>query len=170
MRRSDKEITDPHKIDEIIGRCLVCRLALAKDNIPYLVPVSFGYDGKAIYFHTATSGKKIGYFQASQQVCFEFESNVELRRDPATACKWSMNYESVIGFGSISELVDLAEKKRGLNEVMLHYSGRCWPFEGREIESVRVWRIAITSMTGKQSKPKTATGEIAGESSTPVPA
>ena len=156
MRRTDKEIADRRQMDEIIRGSLVCRVAVAKDNAPYVVPVSFGYDGAAIYLHTAPEGKKIGYFEANPQVCFEFERDVELRRDPQSACKWTFIFESVIGYGAISELVEPAQKEHALNEIMRQYSGKAWPFESASMARVRVWKIAITSMTGKLSKPKTA--------------
>ncbi|MBM3888153.1 MAG: pyridoxamine 5'-phosphate oxidase family protein [Verrucomicrobia bacterium] len=156
MRRTDKEIADRRQMDEIICGSLVCRVAMAKDNAPYVVPMSFGYDGSAIYLHTATEGKKIEHFTANPQVCFEFERNVELRRDPQSACKWTFSFESVIGYGTISELVEPAQKEHALNEIMRQYSGKTWPFESASVAKVRVWKIAITSMTGKQSKPKTS--------------
>jgi hypothetical protein len=152
MRRTDKEITDRRQMDEIIRGSLVCRVAMVKDNAPYVLPMSFGYDGAAIYLHTAPEGKKIEHFEANPQVCFEFERNVELRRDPQIACKWSFSFESVIGHGTISELVEPAQKERALNEIMRQYSGETWPFESASVAKVRVWTIAITSMTGKQSK------------------
>jgi hypothetical protein len=154
MRRTDKEIADRRLMDEIIRDSLVCRVAMAKDNAPYMVPMSFGYDGVAIYLHTAPEGKKIEHFTANLQVCFEFERNVELRRDLQSACKWSFNFESVIGYGTISELAGPAQKEHALDEIMRQYSGRTWPFESASVAKVRVWKIAITAMTGKQSKPQ----------------
>jgi len=151
MRRTDKEITDLRQMDDIIRGSLVCRVALAKDNMPYVVPLSFGYDGTAIYLHTAPDGKKIEHFLANPQVCFEFERNVELRRHPRSACQWTFNFESVIGYGAISELVEPAHKTCALNEIMRQYSGKAWPLESAAVAKVRLWKIAIISMTGKQS-------------------
>ncbi|MFH0778167.1 MAG: pyridoxamine 5'-phosphate oxidase family protein [Candidatus Eisenbacteria bacterium] len=48
MRRSEREIRSRPEIDEIIRGSQVCRLGLALDGRPYVVPVSFGYDGSAI--------------------------------------------------------------------------------------------------------------------------
>ncbi|MCW8984119.1 MAG: pyridoxamine 5'-phosphate oxidase family protein, partial [Thermoanaerobaculales bacterium] len=62
MRRRDKEITSRQEIDEIIRSALVCRIALADRDEPYVVPVSFGYDGDALFIHTARSGRKIDFF------------------------------------------------------------------------------------------------------------
>ena len=154
MRRTDREVTVRAEIDAIIRGSLVCRAAMARDDLPYLVPLCFGYDGTALYVHTATQGKKIEHFEANQQVCFEFERNVELRRDSYSAGKWSMTYESVIGYGTIAELVEPADKEKALNEIMRQYSGRNWPLDAASVASVRVWRIAIASMTGKRSVTK----------------
>ncbi|MBP1779025.1 MAG: Pyridoxamine 5-phosphate oxidase, partial [candidate division NC10 bacterium] len=49
----------------------------------------------------------------------------------------------------------------GLNHIMRHYSGRAWPITAPEVEDIRVWRIAIESLTGKQSKDKADTRWIA---------
>jgi uncharacterized protein len=154
LRRTDREILDRKNVDEIIRGSLVCRVALARNNQPYVIPLSFGYDGAALYLHTAAEGKKLEYFKANPQVCFEFERNVELRKDPQNACKWTFSFESVVGYGIIDELSRPEEKEHALNEIMRQYSGRTWPFEAASLASVRVWRIVITSLTGKQSKPK----------------
>jgi nitroimidazol reductase NimA-like FMN-containing flavoprotein (pyridoxamine 5'-phosphate oxidase superfamily) len=158
MRRVDKEITDRRHLDDIIQGSLVCRLALARDNVPYLVPLSFGYDGTALYLHTAPAGKKVEYFLANPRVCFECERQVELQPDPHRACQWTFRFESVIGHGLISELVEPAQKEHALAEIMRHYSGQHWPFEAAAVAQVRAWKIAITSLTGKQSPPSDMRG------------
>jgi nitroimidazol reductase NimA-like FMN-containing flavoprotein (pyridoxamine 5'-phosphate oxidase superfamily) len=155
MRRKDREIQDPELVAQIIRNCQVCRLALAKDNVPYMVPVSFGYDGSAIYFHTARQGKKIDYIAANNRVCFEFERGVELVTDATSACNWSFLYQSVIGLGRIHELVARPEKTEGLNQIMAQYSGREWEYGQDRLNAIRVWKIEIESMTGKQSRAKT---------------
>jgi nitroimidazol reductase NimA-like FMN-containing flavoprotein (pyridoxamine 5'-phosphate oxidase superfamily) len=155
MRRTDREVTVRAEIDDIIRGSLVCRVAMARDNLPYLVPLCFGYVGTALYVHTATKGKKIEHFEANQQICIEFERNVELRRDSRSACKWSMTYESVVGYGTIAELLEPMDKGKALNEIMRQYSGKNWPLEAALVASVRVWKITIASMTGKRSVTKT---------------
>jgi nitroimidazol reductase NimA-like FMN-containing flavoprotein (pyridoxamine 5'-phosphate oxidase superfamily) len=121
------------------------------DNMPYIVPVSFGYDGESIYLHTAKEGKKIKYINNNNNICFEFEKNVKLFRNPDNACKWTFSYESVIGFGKIYELESSGQKEIGLNKVMFQYSGKEWVFGEDKLNNIRVWKIEITSMTGKRS-------------------
>ena len=49
MRRKDKEIHDRSLMEYIMEKAQVCRLGLCKDNMPYIVPVAFGYDGTSIF-------------------------------------------------------------------------------------------------------------------------
>ena len=151
MRRNEKEIIDRGEIDAIINASQVCRVALAKDNQPYLVPLSFGYDGQAIYLHTAVEGKKIDYIEANNRVCVEFERDVRLKPDEKKACKWSIYFESVIGDGTIQELTSLEDKQYGLNQIMRHYSGKDWDFDSKAMAKTRLWKITIASLCGKHT-------------------
>lgn len=154
MRRSDKQITGLGEIHDIVRGSLVCRVGLAVDGEPYTVPVSFGFDGEAVYFHTAGHGRKIDMMTANPRVCVEFERNVELVADPDDACAWTFAFESVIGFGSVVELVDPQSRVDGLNQIMRHYSGRDWDMAGPSLDSTRVWRVDLEELTGKRSERK----------------
>jgi uncharacterized protein len=154
MRRNDKEILDRASIDEIIIRAEVCRLGLCVDNKPYVVPVSHGYDGNNIYFHTAQEGKAIDYISINSQVCFEFEHDVHIQMNDTRACGWTHSFYSVIGFGIVNELTDANRKIYALNRVMEHYSGKEWDFEVDMLAKIRTWCISIDQITGKQSLDK----------------
>ena len=154
MRRAEKEITSRAEIDAILHGCTVCRLGFAVENEPYVVPVSFGYDGRDLYFHTAKTGRKIDCIEANRRACFEVERDVELIRNPDQPCEWSFAFESVIGFGTVHELTSDEDRERGLNRIMEHYSGRHWRFDQTAIRGVRVWRLVIDSITGKRSERK----------------
>jgi hypothetical protein len=154
LRRSDKEITDRSHIDRIIRGSQVCRLAFAVDDQPYVVPLSFGYDGKALYFHTARRGKKIDFIAANPRVCFECERNVQLLTNSSDPCGWSFSYESVVGHGTISELVSHEDKAYALSQIVHLCSGREWDSASTNLDSVRVWRLPVESVTGKRSPPR----------------
>ena len=150
MRRTDREITDRGTIDQIITAAGVCRLGLSNRDQPYIVPVSFGYDGKAIYFHTALEGMKIDYINTNARVCFEMEQDVRLVGNEEVACKWGQLYSSVIGFGTVREITDPPGRLAAMNQVMQHYSGKHWEFDPATFAQVRLWRISIDKLTGKR--------------------
>jgi nitroimidazol reductase NimA-like FMN-containing flavoprotein (pyridoxamine 5'-phosphate oxidase superfamily) len=151
MRREDKRIIDRQEVDQIISGTDVCRIAFADNNTPYIVPVSFGYDGENIFIHTAKAGRKIDFIKKNNTICFEFEADVNTIDDKNIPCKWTTAYKSVIGYGSMIELTGFADQERAINQIMLHYSGKKWEFNQDMLKGVKLWKIEIDSISGKQS-------------------
>ncbi len=151
MRRDDKQIINHTEIDVVIKKSEVCRLAFAKDNIPYIVPVSFGYAGQSIFIHTAKTGRKIDFIINNNFVCFEFDVDVQTIEDETIPCKWTSAYRSVIGYGKMLELIKFEEQENAINQIMFHYSGKEWHFNEQMLKSVKLWKIEIDEISGKQS-------------------
>ena len=151
MIRKEKEVADSEIITAIINDCSVCRLGLSLNDNPYVVPVSFGYDGASIYFHTAKKGKKIEYINANNKVCFELERGVQVVPNESNPCKWTFSFQSVIGYGKIYELKEKSDETDGFNHIMEHYSKKKWVFDEKILKMVRLWKILIDNMNVKQS-------------------
>jgi uncharacterized protein len=151
MRKKEKAITERELINRIIDQSQICHLACCLDNQPYVIPISFGYDGNTIYFHTARAGKKNEIFLKNPQVCLGFESTVNLITDQENACGWTFDFQSVIATGEIEEIKQPDLKKYGLNQIMLHYSGRNWKMPEREISKTKIWGVKLKTITGKRS-------------------
>jgi nitroimidazol reductase NimA-like FMN-containing flavoprotein (pyridoxamine 5'-phosphate oxidase superfamily) len=154
VRRHDREIVDRREIDGILRNAMVCHLAFAVGGEPYVIPVSFGYDGSSLFIHTASEGRKIDCIGANPRVCFQVEHGVRLVSDAEDACAWSFSFESVIGYGEVVELTAVDDKADGLNRIMLHYSDRSWSFDPSMLAATRVWKIPVESVTGKRSAEK----------------
>ena len=150
MRRTDRQITDSAEIESILQGSMICRLGLADGGEPYIVPLSFGYTGGAIYLHSALDGKKISMINRNPRCCFEIDQCGKVTRTEPP-CAWGIEYRSVIGFGRACIIEDSEEKKRGLNCIMSHYGGEPQQFSDENIRNVCVIRIDIESMTGKKS-------------------
>jgi hypothetical protein len=150
MRRKDREITDIALTEDIIRNSMVCRLGMSRDNQPYVVPLCFAYSDKTLYFHSAGEGLKLEILQQNPNVCVEFDIDQEVIQGDKP-CKWSMQYRSVIGFGKASFVEDLEEKRKGLDAIMKHYSGRSFEYVEQAIESTCIIKVEIESMTGKNS-------------------
>ncbi|HNX05385.1 MAG TPA: pyridoxamine 5'-phosphate oxidase family protein [Opitutales bacterium] len=151
MRRAEKEITSREEIDAVINAATVCRVAMVNAGRPHIVPLSFGYDGACLYFHSAPEGEKIDILRESPEVCAEFEDGVEIRRGN-NACNFSMNYKSVIARGMASFVTDPVEKRIGLDCIVRKYADADVPgFPDAALASVAVIRVRIDSLTGKRS-------------------
>ena len=151
MRRSEREIKDLEGIEAIIRKASVCRLGLAADNRPYVVPLCFGYRDRTLYVHSATEGRKVEMVRENPHVCVEFDVDQEVlpAREP---CACGMRYRSVIAFGNASVVEDLAEKRRAFDLIMEHYGGGASSgYPDRMVENILIIKIEIEQMTGKQA-------------------
>ena len=151
MRRKDKELNNKDLIDQVINQALYCHLACSSQDEPYVIPVSFGYDGDSVYIHTSRSGKKIDILTQNPRVCLGFEIGVSILEDPALACDWSFEFQSVIASGLIEEITAEDEKAAGLSVIMDHYSNKEWEFPPQQLARSKVWRIRILEISGKHS-------------------
>lgn len=151
MRRFDKEIKDPREIDAILQSAPVCRIALIDDGHPYIIPVNFAVRDHHLYFHSATTGKKIDILRKNSSVCFEVDIPGDLVCGE-TACSWSMKFKSVIGFGDAFFIVANDEKITFLNMLMKKYAGRDSFFYSDEaLDKVLVIGVRIKEISGKRS-------------------
>jgi nitroimidazol reductase NimA-like FMN-containing flavoprotein (pyridoxamine 5'-phosphate oxidase superfamily) len=150
MRRKEKEIADKAIIESIILSSSVCRLALSEDNHPYIIPLCFGYEDNALYFHSAPEGKKLDILRSNNNVCFEFDSDHRIV-EAEDACGWSMNYRSVVGFGKASFIDDPEERAKAMNAIVQHYTGKPLPYSEAKLKDTVIIKVEIESITGKKS-------------------
>jgi len=151
MRREKQAILDRAEIDALIRSCNVCRLGLYDGHEPYVVPLSFGYDGEAFYFHGASQGRKTDCIRLHPRVCFELDDGGSLKRG-AVACRFSMNYRSVIGSGDAEILEDLDEKRRALDLIMAQYTDGEFSYPDAAVRGISVIKVSIKEISAKRSK------------------
>ncbi len=149
VRRKDKEIIDLKEIEQIIGRATVCHLGLVDNDEPYVVPVNFGYEQNALYFHSALKGRKIALIKKNNKVCFEIDTDVEIGKTDKTNC--NVRYKSAIGIGRAYILESNEEKAHGLKSIMRQCVGGEYSFSEESLDTLLVIRIDIESITGKQA-------------------
>ena len=90
---------DQNKAASILSSQVLGRLACADNNIPYIIPVSYVYDGTYIYAQT-NEGMKLDIMRKNPNVCFEVDIVNSFR-----------NWESVIVYGKFEELKNEAADK-----------------------------------------------------------
>ena len=155
MRRRDKLVSDKNLLHTVLDQAKVCRLGLANGTHPYIVPMSFGFDGRDIYIHSATSGEKIEILRNNPNVCVEFEQDVSIV-EGEKPCHWGVQYLTVIGHGTAEPVTDPAQKSYGLNQIFRHYQPmtKDYPFASEELESVLIYKITLREIVGKISGSK----------------
>ena len=87
------------QINNILSSQVVGRLACTDGTQPYIVPVTYSYDGKHIYGQT-NEGEKLKMLRQNPNVCFEIDTMTDMR-----------NWQSVIVYGKFEELTNKAAEK-----------------------------------------------------------
>lgn len=144
------------QINNILSSQVVGRLACSDGNQPYIVPVTFAYDGEYIYGQT-NEGTKLKIIRANPNVCFEVDMLIDI---------W--NWQSVIVYGEFEELfTEAAENARSLlfrrvfpmmTSSSIHHHQYEKDSRGNDIldDETRVksvlYRIKLTKMTGRFEK------------------
>lgn len=83
---------DNNQINNLLCSQSIGRLACTDGERPYIVPISFNYDGVYIYGQT-NIGKKLKMIRKNPTVCFEVDQMMDIR-----------NWQSVVIYGDLEEL------------------------------------------------------------------
>ncbi len=92
------------QINNILSSQVVGRLGFVDGKQPYIIPVTYTFDGHYIYGQT-NEGTKLKILRKNPSVCFEVEMMMDMR-----------NWQSVIVIGKFEELKD--EKALEAREIL----------------------------------------------------
>ena len=152
MTKRERQITDPNQIKAILDTAQVLHLGLAVDNMPYVVPMNYGYvmnDGKlTLYLHGATRGKKLDMIRKNPNVFFSLDCD-RVPFDGVMPCQYGLAYSSVMGQGTATIVEDVEEKKQAMTVLMKTQTGKDFTFEDRLVSMVAVIRIDVSEYTAK---------------------
>ncbi|XPV77197.1 MAG: pyridoxamine 5'-phosphate oxidase family protein [Desulfovibrio sp.] len=154
MRRKEREITDVSEIETILHETDYMVLSMMDGDVPYAVPVNFGFADGAIYFHSSIEGKKIELLRKNPQVFFTIVRDYTLSRGKKLA-QYTSHYCSVAGRGKATCIDDNAEKVQALKLMMQDYAE--WgdtELPEALLNKTLCVRIDIESMTGKKNRPE----------------
>jgi len=157
MRRQDREITDINEKIDLIKKCKVCRIGLSEKNIPYIIPLNYGYSFEnnilTLFFHSATEGKKLDIIKNNNNACFEIDCDTKLI-EAEEACDYGYAFRSIIGFGKIIILEDMEQKINGLNQIMKHQTEQeaAYDFIHNDFKNICVYKMVVQEFTGKQKE------------------
>jgi len=94
------------QIEHVLQSLIIGRIGCHAENMTYVVPVTFAYDGKYIYGHTK-EGLKIDMMRKNPMVCFEVDVMENMS-----------NWRSVIAWGKFEELKTPEHRKIGMRILM----------------------------------------------------
>ena len=152
MTKRELQITDENQIRAILDTAKVVHVGMCVDNMPYVVPMNYGYtmeDGKLVlYLHCATQGKKLDMIRANPRVFFELDCD-RMPFEGKVPCQYGLVYSSVMGRGTARILEDTEEKIRAMTLLMKTQTGKDFDFTDRLVSIVSVIRIDVAEYTAK---------------------
>jgi len=154
MRRKDREITDFNEIIQLISSIKVIRLGLIDEDVPYIVPLNFGFQVKndkiTFYFHSALKGRKIDILTKHPKVCFEMDTDHQLVEGDI-ACDSTFDFASVMGLGIISFIEELNLKIEALDFLMGHQSKlTTFEYSPTDLKQVLLYKLEVTEISAKR--------------------
>jgi nitroimidazol reductase NimA-like FMN-containing flavoprotein (pyridoxamine 5'-phosphate oxidase superfamily) len=130
MKRKACEVTDPERIEKILSKATIGRLATTDlEGYPYITPVNFvSYQGN-IYFHCALTGEKLDNISRNANVGFQVDIPLAYLdsqfSNDSSPCKLHQFYHCVIIRGTARVVDDTQLKINALNALVeKHETGR----------------------------------------------
>jgi hypothetical protein len=140
----------------MLQRAFCGRLAtVSADGSPYCVPLLYVWMDGALWVHnTVDRGHLRANVDHEARVCFEVDEPGEVFNYGRFECDSSVAYRSVIVFGTLRVVGDVAAKQKFFEALMDKYGA---PDRGRprgffpRIDQVTVYAMTIERMTGKET-------------------
>lgn len=117
LQKKEREIKDQKELLRIIKNGKYLTIALCRNNEPYIVTLSYGYDERknAFYFHSRLRGLKCEFIKDNPRICATIiEDKGYIMNDCAH------EFRSVIIWGKMSFVETLEEKKYGMDILLEH--------------------------------------------------
>ncbi|MCK4371216.1 MAG: flavin-nucleotide-binding protein [Promethearchaeota archaeon] len=154
MRRIEKEISNREELIEILKSGKYTIISLCKENEPYIITLSYGYDESkhALYFHCAKEGQKIDFIKANPHIC----GTVIEDNGYEDGC--GQAFRSIVFRGKMVIVEAFDEKKKGLDILINHLEKDPNPIKNKFLkkentyENLGMLRLDITDISGKEEK------------------
>ena len=127
-------------------------MAFQVEGQPFVIPTLYGRDGDMLYLHGSAASRMLRELETGMPACVTVTlvDGVVLAR---SAFNHSMNYRSVVAFGTAKKIAEAAEKTRALHVISEHVLKGRWedvrgPSE-KELKATAVLRFAIDEASAK---------------------
>lgn len=117
QNRPNREITDESEIIDILKKGKYSVISLCRDNEPYIVTLSYGYDSESnsLYFHCSPFGLKLDFINTNSRVCATvIEDGGYIQNE----C--GHNYRTAVFWGIMTIVSNLDEQIHGM-EILLNH-------------------------------------------------
>ena len=116
---------DRETIYRILDEALICHVGIVEHGQPFVIPINFARTGDSVVLHGAKASRLLKYIEAGNPVCLEatIVDGLVLAR---SVFHHSMNYRSVVLFGTGRIVEDDLEKMAALEAITEHLIPGRW--------------------------------------------
>lgn len=139
-RKPDRGRFDRKTVYEILDSAMVAHIAYTIDGQPYCTPTGFWREGDTLYWHGSSASRMIRSQSPGVPVCVTV-THLDAIVLARSGFHHSVNYRSVMAFGTARLVTDLDEKTRAMDG----FVDRFFPGRSKEIRPPDKQEIKATS-------------------------
>ena len=151
-RGAKKASYDKKVINAILDASEICHIAFIFNDKPFVQPINFGRKDNKIYIHGSLNNRMTNALIESKEVCLNVMI-LDAMKLTRSAFHHSVNYRSVVVFGTVKELISKTEKLIGLKSIINHFVPNRWEHcrkpNDKELKATKVLEITIQSASAK---------------------
>ncbi len=147
---------DRATIYQILDEGLICHVSFVTNNQPYVIPTAYGRIEDTLYIHGSPASRMLRTLQQGVEVCVNVTllDGLVLAR---SAFHHSMNYRSVVVFGTATTVQDSQEKLAALHAFTEHIIPGRWA-EVRSPSPQEIAGTLVLSLPLVEASAKVRTG------------
>lgn len=155
QNRPNRELKLDSEIQAILKNGKYTVISMCRDNEPYIVTLSYGFDveNNSLYFHCATKGLKLDFIKSNPNVC---ATVIDDGGYVMGQCEH--NYQTVVFRGQLKVVTETEERIHGMNVLLNHLEKDSGVISNYVVKSndqasrMEILRLEITQIHGKAGK------------------
>ena len=143
---------DWETIGQILDTGFLAHVGFCVNDQPFVIPTLYGREGEKLYLHGSSASRMLRELETGIRMCVTVTlvDGLVLAR---SAFHHSMNYRSVVAFGTARKIVDPEDKTKSLRVISEHLIAGRWndvrrPSE-KELKATTVLEFAIEEASAK---------------------
>ena len=143
-------------IYDILDEALICHIGFTANNQPFVIPTAYGRIDDKLYIHGSPASRMLRTLNQGIDVCVTVTllDGLVLAR---SAFHHSMNYRSVVIFGTANLVDDIEEKSEALRAFTEHVIPQRWQ-EARQPNKQELQGTMVLSLPLQEASAKIRTG------------
>jgi len=124
-RIPDKGSHDRKTIDSILDAGFLAHVGFCLDGQPFVIPTLYGRDGERLYLHGSAASRMLRELETGVAACVTV-TLVDGLVSSRSTFDHSMNYRSIVAFGTARKIADPDQKVKSLRVISEHLIAGRW--------------------------------------------